>query len=282
MIFKETLVTTLRFLSNFCYIAFAFNRISLIGKDHPKLVQFMSEVGTKKYIFVTFIISIGLSIVKGFRYRINYDRSELDYPYLFETRLEFDIGWTRRLYLVVNFVSDILNYVILALMNIGIDVYMVSRLRKTLNEKLNRFKSDQENAVKVKQLKSNETNKQREHAKESISSAIRMVMINSALNLFLKLPLVYVPIQNMIATIYYNDNVNPFVNIWKDENLFTFYLYMKTMKEADLITLIYEFSNWLFNFAISIQFFVYLKFDKKLKEAFDSVFRKNLVKNSKN
>ena len=63
VIFKESFVVALRFMSNFLYIAFAFNQISLIGKDHPKLVEFMSKVGIKKYILVMGLISIGLSQV---------------------------------------------------------------------------------------------------------------------------------------------------------------------------------------------------------------------------
>jgi hypothetical protein len=64
MVFKECLVTAFRFMCNFTYVAFALNRISLIGKDHNKLVKFMSDVSIKKYLGVTLFISVGLSVVK--------------------------------------------------------------------------------------------------------------------------------------------------------------------------------------------------------------------------
>ena len=72
IIFKEFLVTMLRFMLNFTYVAFALNRINLIGREHGKLVTFMYEIGVKKYIGISFLISSSLSWIKGFKYQINY------------------------------------------------------------------------------------------------------------------------------------------------------------------------------------------------------------------
>ena len=79
MVFKECFVTAFRFMLNFSYVAFALNRISLIGKDHGKLVQFMSDVGVKTYLTVCFLISCGCSVVKYFKYEINFDKPETSY-----------------------------------------------------------------------------------------------------------------------------------------------------------------------------------------------------------
>ena len=70
IIFAECFVTMSRYMLNFTYIAFSLNRISLIGKDHGKLVTFMSELGVKKYILATFLISCSLSWIKGFKFQI--------------------------------------------------------------------------------------------------------------------------------------------------------------------------------------------------------------------
>ena len=43
IIFKETLVVALRFMGNFAYMAFAFSRIALIGKDHPQIVKKLTD-----------------------------------------------------------------------------------------------------------------------------------------------------------------------------------------------------------------------------------------------
>lgn len=71
VIFKETLLIALRFASNFAYIGFASNRVALIGKDHVKLVQFISNIKIKNYFMATGFISLCFSIVKVFKYKVN-------------------------------------------------------------------------------------------------------------------------------------------------------------------------------------------------------------------
>lgn len=71
IIFKETLVVALQFMSNFAYMGFAFNRIALIGKNDAKIVEKISGWQFKNYLTVTGIISVILSVVKGFKYQVN-------------------------------------------------------------------------------------------------------------------------------------------------------------------------------------------------------------------
>lgn len=73
IIFKEALVVALRFMSNFAYFAFAFNRVALIGKDHLRFVAWLAEVRVKRYLFFIGFISFGLSVVKGFKYKVRLD-----------------------------------------------------------------------------------------------------------------------------------------------------------------------------------------------------------------
>ena len=80
IIFKECLITLLRFMCSFTYIAFALNRIGLIGKDHGKLVTFFSQLGIKVFIGVTLFISSSLSWIKGFKYQVNYFFPFFNYP----------------------------------------------------------------------------------------------------------------------------------------------------------------------------------------------------------
>ena len=72
IIIQEVLGNSLRFMVNFGYVAFAFNRIALIGKDHNKLTEFFRDVGINTYIGVCFFISLGLSVIKFFHYKINF------------------------------------------------------------------------------------------------------------------------------------------------------------------------------------------------------------------
>lgn len=88
IIFKETLLIAVRlFISNFFYVAFAFNRLSLIDKDHGKLVQFISGVSFKKYVSLKVFISLALSSIKVFKYRVNYETVEKEYPIRYEENI---------------------------------------------------------------------------------------------------------------------------------------------------------------------------------------------------
>lgn len=70
IIFKETIIVALRFMSNFAYMAFAFNRIALIGQNHAKIVEKLAKWKFKKYMLITGFISVILSIIKGFKYHV--------------------------------------------------------------------------------------------------------------------------------------------------------------------------------------------------------------------
>lgn len=241
-------------MSNFSYVAFAFNRIALIGKDHIKLVDFMSKMRIKRYLLVTGIISLGLSVVKGFKYHINYVYQTLDYPFSNENDIKYDQhNWTDYFYFIVDLISDSVNYVLFVIINLSIDVYMLFRLKMTLNEKKKRFDERDKKMEKKKQ-----------EMNEAMNNAIKMVMVNSTLNFCLKLPLVIIPFQNVIMAYYYK-------NFGKSHSNYSYDLFLKNLIYTDFLNLIANMSEWLFSVLISIQLFVYLKFDKKLKTAFDLV-----------
>ena len=58
-------------MNNFAYMAFAFNRIALLGRNHPKIIEYISEIRLNKYIIITAFISVAFSVVKGFKYKVN-------------------------------------------------------------------------------------------------------------------------------------------------------------------------------------------------------------------
>lgn len=248
------LIVALRFMSSLCYVAFAFNRIALIGKDHNKLVETITNANMKTYVTVSGLISVALSIVKAFKYRVNYDHAELNYPFVIESDLSQDRGWRRDAYLVTNAISDMLNYVVFVLVNVGIDAYMLVRLRRTLNEKLSRFEDEQKN------------NKTQGEVTKAMNNAIRMVVANSAFNFCLKFPLVFMSLQNVIAVFYYkSDGFQNGLNTQFDA-------YFYILINIDFVNLIPQMAEFFYNLLIAVQLFVLMRFDKKLKQAFDLVF----------
>ena len=252
MVFKECFVTAFRFMWNFSYVAFALNRISLIGKDHGKLVQFMSDVGVKTYLSVCFLISCGFSVVKYFKYEINFDHPETNYPISNDHEISND-G-----FIISNSIFDILNYVVFEVIIFIIDINMIVLLRRTLDEKL---KKSEKLLGKKDQNKLDTMKKEHEDA---IHKVIKMVILNTAISLLFRLPVAFIPVVNVVAEFYYKD----FRNQYKNSKFGEFYSFLMSSGYYDLIV---ECSHSLFNFSLFIQLFIYIKFNLAIRRFPDMI-----------
>ena len=267
MVFKECFVTAFRFMWNFSYVAFALNRISLIGKDHGKLVQFMSDVGVKTYLSFCFLISCGCSVIKYFKYEINYDQPETSYP----ISNDHDLSSIHRTeisnhgFIIANSIFDIINYVLFEVIIFIIDIYMVIVLRRVLDEKMKKSE---------KLLGNKDENKldtMKKEYEDAVNKVIKMVILNTAFSLFFKLPIAFIPIVNVAAEFYYKK----YSNLLFHPKFGQFYSFLMDSGYYDLIV---ECSNSLFTFSLFIQLFIYIYFDKKFKIAicrFPKLFRKD-------
>ena len=251
----EVFDASLRFMNNFVYIAFSLCRIALIGKDHNKLVKFIAEVGITKYTIVSLIISLIFSVVKYFSYKINYGFESFSYP------IEYDyqsvIAKGSRIYFIINFSSDLLNYIVFLLVHLAIDIGMVRKLRETLNEKLE----------KSKEYSTKEQNDKRKSENESvINNAIFMVILNTVVGILLKLPTC---IYSLIF-MYYNIYKINYLNYWIHAGFGRFFKYV--CLDSSFCDAISVIANFLYLLYISIQFFFYKRFDKKFKNSFEKRF----------
>ena len=267
IIFKECFVTMLRFMLNFTYVAFALNRISLIGKDHGKLVTFMSELGVKKYIGITLLISISLSWIKGFKYEINYFYPDPDsnFPMPNEMDILLTSPYSSRFidfYFTFNSISELVNYLVFVVICIIIDICMVVKLRKTLNEK--NKKSDSMN-------KTQNQNKKAEN-EEAVKKAIKMVVLNSSIGILFKLPVCIIPLINMFAKFYYKNKSSKYSHP-------SFHIFYTSMLiDCGFSTLIQDMSHLFFTLSLSIQMFIYNRFDKKFRTGYDRLKDKAKLK----
>ena len=261
IIFKECLVTLFRFMCNFTYVAFALNRIGLIGKDHGKVVTSMSEVGIKKYIVITFIISCIFSWIKGFKYQVNYFYPYMNYPisnelYIVETIMSPNFD---NFFFIYNSISDLINYLVFVVICAIIDVSMVVQLRRVLVEKTNKSESMNQKLNEAKKAENDEV----------LNTAIKMVVLNSLIGIFFKLPLVFIPIINTYAVFYYKDSYYQYFHPYFGEFFILLY-------DSGAYYLIQDVSYLLYNISLSIQVFIYNRFDKKFRTAFgrlkDKVF----------
>ena len=290
IIFKEFLVVMLRFMINFAYVGFSFNRIMLIGKDHPKFVKKIANCSILKYCLVTGLISLALAFVKVFKYRVNFDRSDRNYPYNTEYDFWVHTSTLQLVYFVFNIISDLLNYFVFLLVCLSIDIYMLVRLRRTLQEKLVRLKEmtvtlQNKNVVNLitnkkaplstkSQNENNAIQNKKADFNAAMNNAIRMVIVNSLLNIVLKLPLCFFSLHYLILFIGHN-----FLNESKAWFLYEIF-YCNISKSFPLLNLSEPY-DFLFLILISIQLFVYIRFDLKIKAGFNRMFNKSTSLNPK-
>lgn len=135
IVFSEYLMNLLRLMSNFTYVGFAINRLSLIGKNHAKIILSISNMSVKKFFLIILIPSSLLPIVKIFRFRINIlDPDEL-YPipfgYIFSNHNKAKLFC----YLSFNFFYDFVNSFAFWILNLIIDIVLVIKLKSAIDQK---------------------------------------------------------------------------------------------------------------------------------------------------
>lgn len=269
MIFKECLVTFLRFMCNFCLVAFALSRIALIGKNPCALVEFMAKLSIKKYMKIALIASFGFSWIKFFKYRLNFGQEEFSFP----KSNEFDILTVNvykspilDFYFVFNSMIDLINYGVFVLANIAIDVYMIVRLKRVLKGKI--YISKLLNIIHTTPITS-EAPAARSKAdgaikmpdfQDSLNKSTKMVLFNTVLGVCFKLPLIILPLLNVYAQFYYK-------NADARYRRPSFDRFYSAMFETGFNVLGQDIADMLFSISLAVQIFIYDKFDKKFKSA---------------
>lgn len=162
-------------------------------------------------------------------------------------------------YFIINFVSDLLNYIVFLLIHLIIDIGMVVKLRQTLNEKLENTK---EYITKEQQ------EKRQTESELAMDNAIFMVILNTIVSVLLKLPTC---VYSLIFMYY---------NIYKLNGYYMYYnprfgIFFKLIcMESYFCDMLLTMANFLYLLHISIQFFFFKRFDKKFKTAFDRILIK--------
>lgn len=130
---------------------------------------------------------------------------------------------------------------------------MVVTLRETLKEKLEKLKSMYSKDDQEKKRIENET---------AVNNAISMVVFNSSTSFLLKSPFCVYSILMLVVNIYkINDRF-----IFKHPVLFRFYMYY--CYDVHICEMSLQLFDLLYLLSISIPFFFYRHFDKKIKNAF--------------
>jgi hypothetical protein len=282
IVFQVMLINALRFMCNFTYLMFAVNRIAVLVKGQNETFEKISKWGVRKFLAITFSISLLLSSTKYFNYVVNFDHPEADYPIRekISVSISFDYNQMDTIFKVIfllSSLSDLLNHFVFTCVNLFVDVVMLVKLRRTLAEKLAKLSS--------MNLSRKIVEKRKEENRESMNRAVRMVVINSLISILLKLPLMILPVINIAAQFYYLDQRTfMFENFFEKTNYgfaaylnrsfgYFFYLF-KTSAFPDFIDSV---GNFCFSLSLSLSFFVYFNFDKNIYHGFNRIFIKKKV-----
>jgi len=134
---------------------------------------------------------------------------------------------------------------------------MVVKLRQVLNDKTKKG-----HTLISLVVESNE--KKKKEYEDIISKAIKMVIINTAVGIFLKFPTSILPIINVYAEFYYKNEKNHIIKPDFEE-------FYSSLIESGFYSLIPDLSDFLYTISMSIQLFIFYRFDKKFKSGFDKI-----------
>ncbi len=139
---------------------------------------------------------------------------------------------------------------------------MVVQLRQTLNEKSKK-------SALMTQNKSNQ-NKKAEN-EEAVNKAIKMVVLNSAIGILFKLPVCIIPLLNVCAQFYYK-------SFEFRSHHGSFSIFYSMLIDGGFYNLIQDMSHLLYTLSLSIQMFIYNRFDKKFRTGYDRLKYKAILK----
>ena len=240
IIFSEFLCTMFKMISNFSYVGFSISRLSLIGKNHSKLIVFISELHMSYYIIASTLISVALSLVKIFRYQVNRFDPIQEYPIPFDQNFNniysSNFETKARLVNIFNAVADLTNYLVFIVINIILDIWLVVKLNRTLSEKM---KSD---AAK---------------SSEAVFRVIILVVSFAIFSVVLKLP---ASLKSVLDSIHLNiDFTKTFAYTHFDYLYQSFCLYARFCLTYD------KLASILFIISISANISFYYLFDNNFK-----------------
>lgn len=262
----EFFLSYARLLTNFTYMAFSLNRLSLIGNKHSCLTQRVANAHIRNYLALASLVSVLVSIVKIFHKQINVGFSDESYPIEFDRNMfRMQMETENRLIFIFNAIYDLINYVAFVLVNLIVEIALVVRLKQTLAEKEAKLASSLSEKAMEKKI---------EEDAGKIRRVVKMVVLNLLVNFLFKVPaaitslndLRIVTSSDILKTNMLTPNVRTF---------FTFDYSMRYVCSLDNICKLFQnFVNFLFLISLSLNILFFYYFDSKFNEAFSLVFPK--------
>lgn len=265
--FVQGLASFLRLLSNFTYVSFSINRLSLVGTN-GSVTEFFASLGILKYMGVSILLSVIFSLEKLLKFRINRTYPNDDFPLAFfrVTHLLKTASPTHlKLLFVFDSVYNLVCYVLFTLVSLLLDVVLVVKMRETLAERHEKLAAMLQNSHDKSSLEK----KQKEN-EEVIKKVIKMVVANALLSFLFKAPSSIVSVNDMRLIISRSKFID---EIYSPKQWFNFpYSFESICVQDEGCQVFQSFCDLLFIISMSANLFFYIRFDKKFKSAYDFVF----------
>ena len=97
-----------------------------------------------------------------------------------------------------------------------------------------------------------------------MNKAIKMVVLNSTIGIFFKLPVCFIPILNVYAQFYFQNSDYKLYHLQFAE-------FYSMLFDSLFYVLIQDISHFFYTFSLSIQLFIYKRFDKKFQTGFEKL-----------
>jgi hypothetical protein len=249
----EYFAGAMKICANVTYILMNVNRYMLIGRDHNRALQFISELTPKTVNIFLLLFSGLLSIVKPFQYQINYYLDSFDYPIVIDPVQSGYFSLAKAVNTIFSFFLDFTNSFLFCILSLIIEVVIVNKLKKELKEKEERMAGMSSGHTLQQNTTLSARSRHRKKQNESIKveqKAILMTFINSFLNFTLRLPEIFIPVYLISETFYSKSS-------W--------FLYMCAY--LSICEILIDMIGLFFIISSSVNYFIFYYFNKKFKEA---------------
>jgi hypothetical protein len=249
--------------ANISYIMMTLNRYLLVGKDHPPWLVTTAKLDINWVIRGSLFFSALINIGQGWRYEVveATDVSIINsspYYYFYnsisgESYSDYPQANQGTPFFVYSVVHFCINFGIFFFLNTGLEIKIVRRMQKELEEKrkrlvkMNSAKPVGSNGNVLQKISEDKIREEEDEKKER--KVIKMVVINGILNFVLRAP----------DMLFWMEN-NNFWSIFKNTLVYTPLLpgFLAFIPEIGYITYILTFSS---------NFFIFYKFNKNFNDA---------------
>jgi len=248
--FDHFLRNSVRLCSNFSYIAVSLTRfISTTKTSHAfKLLKKFADIRIKKFYTLIILLSICLSIFMAFEFKVNKNHSSYDKGAPFDAydtnhcQPEFidskSLAVKCKLFSIFNMLNNVINNIAFLFFSVFIDIFLIKFSNDTLKRRLKLF-TDVEVIHNTKEFK---------------KRINKMILAYGILYLSSHL------LEFIVAILFlvFNEQL-------KDFCYYSFHC-------IEIIELVQTF-NFL---SVSLQFFLFKRFDRNFSETYDGIFKKKL------